>query len=213
MLLFLEDGGRANDRKGRLFAVACCRRIWPLMRDEWSQRAVEAAEQFADGLTSPRELHRVCNAAYEALDDALVAAHEPTRPITIDSDIFAAKAAVHASQPTAWPTEVASSSANATSQRVGEGAIQADLLRDIFGPLPFRPVTLFPSVRTWNDGCVVKLATAIYLDRDFSPVRMGVLADALEEAGVTDDEVLAHLRSPGLHCRGCWLVDLLMGRE
>jgi hypothetical protein len=63
-------------------------------------------------------------------------------------------------------------------------------LRDLFGPLPFRSVTLPSSVRTWNDGCVVKLATTLYDENDFSQERMGVLADALEEAGVTDEDVL-----------------------
>ncbi len=96
--------------------------------------------------------------------------------------------------------------------RQAEWNVQAALLHDIFGPLPFRPVTLPPSVRTWNDGCVVQLATGIYEDRDFSPVRMGVLSDALEEAGVGDEEVLGHLRGAVSHCRGCWCVDLVLGK-
>jgi translation initiation factor IF-1 len=86
-----------------------------------------------------------------------------------------------------------------------------ELLRDIFGPSP--TTSLPAAVLAWNDGCIVKLATGIYEERDFSPQRMGVLADALEEAGVADEEVLGHLRGPGLHCRGCWVVDLLTGRE
>ncbi len=82
------------------------------------------------------------------------------------------------------------------------------------GRLLRSPVTLPPSVRTWNDGCVVKLATAIYEDRDFSKERMGVLGDALEEAGVSDAEVLGHCRDrQAVHVRGCWLVDLLTGRD
>jgi hypothetical protein len=69
-------------------------------------------------------------------------------------------------------------------------------------------------VLAWNEGCVVKLAAGIYQDRDFSQERMGVLGDALEEAGVTDEEVLGHCRGLAAgHVRGCWLVDLLTGRE
>jgi hypothetical protein len=100
----------------------------------------------------------------------------------------------------------------------GECETQAAFLRDLFfNPFRVRP-TIAPQVRAWNDGCVVKLATAIYLDRDFGPARLGILADALEEAGVTDDEVLGHCRLPSRprragHVRGCWLVDLLLGRE
>src|SRR5438270_188939 len=80
----------------------------------------------------------------------------------------------------------------------------ADLLRDLFGPLPFRPVTIAPTHLAWDDGCIPKLAAGIYEERDFSQERMGVLADALEEAGLTDQEVLEHLRGEGPHCRGCW---------
>jgi len=95
-----------------------------------------------------------------------------------------------------------------------ENGVLADLLRDTFGPLPFRPLPpIAPQVLAWNDGCVVKLAAGIYDGRDFSPVRMGVLADALEEAGVADDEVLGHLRGKGPHCRGCYVVDLVLGKE
>jgi hypothetical protein len=93
-------------------------------------------------------------------------------------------------------------------------AAQADLLRDLFGPLPFRSVTLTPSVRTWNDRCVVKMATTLYDENDFSQERMAVLADALEEAGMTDEDVLGHCRQKGaVHVRGCWLVDILTGWE
>jgi hypothetical protein len=64
----------------------------------------------------------------------------------------------------------------------------------------------------WNDGCVVKLARGIYEEAAFD--RLPVLGDALEEAGVTGQEVLGHCRGLGAaHVRGCWLVDLLTGRE
>jgi hypothetical protein len=45
------------------------------------------------------------------------------------------------------------------------------------------------------------------------PTRLAVLADALEEAGCADAELLGHLRGPGLHVRGCWAVDSLLGRQ
>jgi hypothetical protein len=59
----------------------------------------------------------------------------------------------------------------------------------------------------------VKLATSVYQERAFTQERMGVLADALEEEGLTDEELLGHCRQQGaVHVRGCWLVDLLLGR-
>src|SRR5262249_31616753 len=86
----------------------------------------------------------------------------------------------------------------------------AGLLREIVGN-PFHPVTLNPAWLTWNDGTVPKVAQAIYDDRAFD--RMPILADALEDAGCTDQAILDHCRGPGEHVRGCWVVDLLLGKE
>ena len=61
-------------------------------------------------------------------------------------------------------------------------------------------------------GYVRQLAAGIYEERDFSLERMGVLADALEEAGA-DAVLLDHLRGPGPHTRGCWVLDYLTGRD
>jgi len=83
-------------------------------------------------------------------------------------------------------------------------------LRDIFGN-PFRPVTVNPGWLAWNDGTVPRIAQAIYDERAFD--RMTILADALEDAGCTDQDILGHCRSGGEHVRGCWVVDLLLGKE
>jgi hypothetical protein len=88
---------------------------------------------------------------------------------------------------------------------------QSALLRDVLGPLPFRPVALSPLARHWNDGTAVRLAEAIYQERAFD--RLPVLADALEEAGCSNPEILAHYRAAGPHARGCWVVDLVLAKE
>jgi hypothetical protein len=90
------------------------------------------------------------------------------------------------------------------------------VLRDIFGNA-FRPVALDPAWLTWNDGAAVSLAQAVYDDRELPSghldvTRLAVLADMLEEAGATDAELLGHLRSIRPHVKGCWAVDLLLGR-
>jgi hypothetical protein len=97
-----------------------------------------------------------------------------------------------------------------------EQATQAILLRCIFGTV-FRPLTLASSARTWNEGLIQHLAEAAYESRllpsgHLDPERLGVLADALEETGA-DAEMVGHLRGPGPHFRGCYVVDLLTGRE
>ena len=64
----------------------------------------------------------------------------------------------------------------------------------------------------------MQFAQAAYEERELpsghlSPTRLAVLADALEEAGCRDADLLAHLRAPGPHVRGCWALDLLLGKE
>jgi hypothetical protein len=98
-------------------------------------------------------------------------------------------------------------------------AAQADLLRDIFGCLPFRDVRLDAAWLTWNDRAAVKLAQAGYEARflpegTLDPGLLAVLADALEEAGCDNEEVLDHLRQEGqVHVRGCWVIDFLLNKH
>ena len=80
------------------------------------------------------------------------------------------------------------------------------LLRDIFGD-PFRPVAFDPA---WRTDAAVGVAAQMYARRDFGA--MPILADALEDAGCDDAEVLGHCRAPGVHVRGCWVVDLVLGK-
>jgi hypothetical protein len=84
------------------------------------------------------------------------------------------------------------------------------LLREVVGN-PFRSVSLDSTWRRWNDGCILKLAQTIYDERTFD--RLPILADALEEAGGDNAEMLPHCRGAGPHVRGCWVVDLILGKE
>ena len=83
----------------------------------------------------------------------------------------------------------------------------ADLVRCIFGN-PFRTAPANPA---WLTATVTNLASVIYTDRAFD--RLPILADALEEAGCRDADVLEHCRKPGVHARGCWVVDRILDRE
>src|SRR5262249_28960164 len=91
---------------------------------------------------------------------------------------------------------------------------QCALLRDMFATL-FRSVVIAP---TWRARDVITLARAAYNERllpsgHLDPARLAVLADALEEAGCSEQAILDHLRGPGHHIRGCWAVDLLLAKE
>jgi hypothetical protein len=190
--------GRASKRKLRLFAVACCRRVWPFLDDKRSRRAVEEVERYVDGLASTQDLKEAHESAWKAWGmPARTAASDAS---VVDGESFR-------------PDHVASHAAWATPgrTRAGERQAQAQLLRCIFGRLPFRPITLGPSWLTWHDGLLVSMARQMYDSRDFHD--MPVLADAMEDSGCTNQDILGHCRSGDEHVQGCWVVDLLLGKE
>jgi hypothetical protein len=91
------------------------------------------------------------------------------------------------------------------------------LVREIIGN-PFRPISISPLILAWNEGIINRLAQAAYDDRilpagTLDNTRLLTLADALEEAGCTDEQILTHLRSSGEHYRGCWDIDLFLDKQ
>jgi hypothetical protein len=209
MLAFLRDSSKLSERKARLLGVAVCRGIWPLFVDERSRQAVEVAERFADGAAGEDELAAGLQVAWGAGEDFIIALQW--------AEAVAARAArltvgTGAEEGAALALEAATRAARMAG-RGRSSHNQCALLLEFFGN-PFKPVKLDPSVLHWNDACLPKLAASIYDERDFSPERLGVLGDALEEAGVTDEAVMSHCRQQGaVHVRGCWLIDCLTGRE
>jgi hypothetical protein len=218
MLAFLRDSGRASERKLRLFAVACCRWIWPLLTVERSKRAVQLAEEFAEGLVGKAALAPSRN-ELRAKDRADMRAFVFGTPRPQGDPGHAA-----AAWGAAWDASreclraIGWEAARHVSRAVevahefsglphGGRSDQASLLRCIFGALPFRPVAWL----TWNGGTVRPLAESIYERR--ASEEMGVLADAWEEAGCHDAEILAHCRGPGPHARGCWVIDVVLARQ
>jgi hypothetical protein len=189
LLAFLRLG--VSIRQLRLFACACCRRIWHVLTPT-SRRAVEVVERSADGLATAVELAEAIEMAEREEDGA----RGQTRA--------AARAAA-----AAWANaeHARSAAAKAASDGAAERRAQADLLRDIVGN-PFRPVAVRQGWLAWNDGCVTRLARACYEENRFDT--LPILADALEEAGCADETLLAHFRSAGPHVRGCWALDALL---
>jgi hypothetical protein len=189
--------GDLSERKWRLWACACCRRIWHLLTDERSRKAVEVAELFADNLASLEELVETCDVAASALGAAIYSADAAASLSGEDILITAMLAADAAAYSTENQTE---------TDRHAEEAIQTHLMRDISGN-PFRPVTLLPE---WRTSTVVSLAQGIYSDRAFD--RMPILADALQDSGCSNEDILTHCRGAGPHTRGCWCLDLVLGK-
>jgi hypothetical protein len=206
---------RPSDRKLRLFACACCRRVWHLFADPRQRSAVEAAERFADALLGKGEL-AAARAAAKLPTSAYDEAGEAVRTAALDDARQAAKAARYAANARAQEAARAASVGTGTARDIS-GAVwaaerweQATLLRDIAGHL-WRPAATASRWADWDGGTVRKLAEAVYEENAYD--RLPILADALEDAGCTDAELLGHCRSGGEHVRGCWVVDLVLGRE
>ena len=206
--LHLFVGRKGSERKLRLFACACVRRAQHLFIDPRSLEAVEAAERYAEGLVDRGALKEVRQRARQVYK--LV-------PKGAQLERQAARAAARAAEIAAMMDKgncfpAAGNAAHALTlagerSTPEEENIQLALLRDILGN-PFRSVALLPA---WRTPDVCQLAQGIYQEQTFE--RLPILADALEEAGCTDAQILAHLRGGGTHVRGCWPLDLLLGRE
>ena len=211
MLKFLQ--GKASERKLRLFAVACCRRKWKFFGDDRCRMAVEIAERFADDENRVGDLDWAAQGTRLALNEwrpkqgsrgVLVHVSTAAHALAQSRNLHV----VHiASQLLGLPVDSARA-------RAAEALQQADLLRDAIGN-PFCPTTTDPISRSPT---VINLAEAAYDERvmpsgELDTERLAVLSDALEEARCDDADILDHLRGPGPHVRGCWVIDLLLGKS
>jgi hypothetical protein len=187
-VLLTALGETASARKLRLLAVACCRLIPDLLDEPRWRAAVEAAELFADGSIDWPELEAARFGAQS------VAPHgNEGAAVAVCSSVLhfrAKEVCMHARAAACQPTR---------------NAEQAHLVRDIFGN-PFRPVAFDPA---WRTDTAVAIARTMYDAREFGA--MPILADALQDAGCEDEVILAHCREPGLHVRGCWVCDKVLG--
>ena len=208
MLEFLRDSGSASDRKLRLFGCACCRRVWHHM-DKYSRMAIGLAEKYTDATAArwKRVWYKVTTwpgggwweaGGHRHGRSRMAAFLMVNRSVGVE-DLMEAKFALSG------------------LEEALQGVAQCHLLHDLFGN-PFGLVALDPAWLSWHGGTVVKLAHAAYEERHLPAGtldngRLAVLGDALEEAGCTDSDILGHLRGPGPHVRGCWAVDLILGKE
>ena len=232
MLEFLRR--KASDRKVRLFAVACCRRVWPSLEHEEFRDAVRKAESFADGLVDRAEMleaHEKARPIFVTLHNgkdngpgaALTASAFPSPPKSIWERI------ADALDDPWWEDEMdkgdrlapalvtARHAARAAAYLQGEWVLdspatiaeqreQTALVHCLFGN-PFHPR---PESTAGLTREVRALADGIYAEHAFD--RMPLLADALEASGCPNADMLEHCRSGGEHARGCWVVDLLLDK-
>ena len=239
MLEFVS--GRLTPRKATLYVCAGLRCVWDLLYDGASREAVSVAERAADGAASEEEIREAtyyAEAPTFGLDfDPEFIRQQRTEGrgddegvrrllemgVYKEEDLHSGDELIgdeRVRQRLLYAAHIAYHCLSvARGRRLWEHLLehlsaQAEwprgwLVREIVGN-PFHPVTVSTAWLVWDGGTVPRLAQAIYADRAFD--RLPVRADALEDAGCTDTRLLAHCRSGGQHVRGCWAVDLLLGK-
>jgi hypothetical protein len=185
-------------RKRLLFACGCYRLVWEQINLAHVRETVERVEQKADRKGTPEDLRS--NGYVFGLPT-----YDPQNllQLSLSSLVTPKMIPTHI----AWLVRTAiDPTKHDHSDKWENCKPQADLARDIIGN-PFRPVAFDPE---WRTSTAVLLARRMYDARDFAP--MPVLADALQDAGCEHADILAHCRGPGPHVRGCWVVDLVLGK-
>jgi hypothetical protein len=212
MLVYL--GARASDRKLRLFACACCRRMWHLAKVPDLKRALELLEAFIEGAARDTDRGRAHKLGGQVLQSRTSDGQE-----CLGAEVWKAAKKTFKRDNEDIFYDFGESAAAARGYEAGEPYTaffaakeaerkeQARLVREMFGN-PFRSVAFSPD---WRTDTALTLARQMYESRDFSA--MPILADALQDAGCDSDDILRHCRGPGPHVRGCWVVDLVLERE
>jgi hypothetical protein len=201
MLRLLRDRGLVTERKALLFGAACCRRLWELLPEE-GRRVVEAVERQADGPAGREEVDDACGPFLAVVGDASGAGFHAR--VAVSYLLADAR-----TDPAGYALDLSPWAAQACDDQAVELSVQAGIVRCLAGSPPFTPPAIRPEWLAFADGVVPGLACGIAEEGAFD--RMPILADALEEAGCTDAEVLGHLRGPGPHHRGCHVLDGLAG--
>lgn len=216
--MFHFIGRRCSRRKQVLLSCALSRRLWPMLIDDRLRNAIVMLERFVEGLCTEQEYHR----ARQDVDNV---------PNIFDNDgiviIDGREAKQYVRIVTGQNTSYSLDTSSAWCVHVVYGDVKerqiavCDLFREVIGN-PFRPWTISADFAGGGlvqpDGVVIhrsetarQLAEGIQFDQAFD--RLPILADAVEESGVTDRELLDHLRRPDGHVRGCWALDLILGKS
>jgi hypothetical protein len=193
MLAWLEDS--ASQRKLRLLCCACCRRVWHLLETEALRQAVDTFERFAEG-----EIGEEVFRAAARTTHPLMNYREELGSGRLREEFWIAAYAVNAAMfryQSSYRKALEFFAYAARPRLEEERAAHVDLIHEVFGN-PFRPAAVPSACLYWGEGIIVKLATVIYDERSLpagilDASRLGVLADALEESGWTDADILGHL--------------------
>jgi hypothetical protein len=235
LLEHLQVTGNVCARKLRLFTVACCRRVERWLPGNYQKLALNRLERLADGTATTEDLLAIhhyremqtlneededCGFAGEELDhDARDAAFTASEALAEALRLDQPQSTRDGYRQPLYETirhavDSAGYAAIALDKQLGrqlpaqlaEHKALANIVRDIFGN-PFRPVAFDDS---WRTSTVLALASGIYAEQAFD--RMPILADALQDAGCENEDILNHCREQKEHVRACWVLDLAMDR-
>ena len=191
-------------RKFRLFAVACCRHDLDAITHPDCRALIDLAERAADDEVKAKELAALRETVHRW-------ARDPGSIVVEPGNAFGSRPGPVDDPDKRWVAQWGAYNAAAADPRPVFGFLHhapyRPLLADVLGP----PKS--PRFRAaWRTDTAVTLAQQMYEARDFSA--MPILADALQDAGCDDEHILSHCRDPQqVHVRGCWVVDLVLGKE
>jgi hypothetical protein len=210
-LEFLLKEKVVSRRKLLLWACACVRRIWPRVEWEAHRRAVEVAERFAEGVADQGAVERAERGAGAGPRGSPRVNHA----LRLLAQLASGSRRFPPGDVSEAVVDVVVCGAAVPKARAAERRAHAELLRDVFGPRPLRPVIIEP---TWRTAAVARLARSAYDEGRpptgaLDPTLLAVLADALEEGGCNGPNILGHLRGPGPHVRGCFVIDAILQNE
>jgi hypothetical protein len=207
MLRALRRAG--SDRKARLLMVAACRRGEYLLDEPEYLALLGAVERVAEGELSPASLARYRTNCPPVQFGEQQLWEEDSEELN-QSNLIKHAVWLSGGSNLRYLEACLLEAAQGLRRRPAiheELRDQCRLIYDIFGN-PFRPVPFSPE---WRTETAVALAAQMYESRDFSA--MPILADALQDAGCENGDILDHCRGPGPHVRGCWVVDLILGKS
>jgi hypothetical protein len=235
---FQKKPHKLSPRQERLFCCSCCRSIWDLIVDERSREAVKVAERYAERLATVEELTTAHDQALRAnrrgrdivteanawrkgtlvslvimrcAGEVCEAASRITKPATGKVCASAARCTILKAAPPGLTRSAASHAEALVMLDAAEAVLrgstqvvagQAALLRHFAGnPFQVAPVVAhMPST-------IVQLADSLHAGQDCA----FALHDALLEAG--HGELAEHFRQEQSHPKGCWVLDLLLGKS
>lgn len=224
MLQYIRS--RASGRKLQLVAVACCRRLAGHFDDPGMLPLVEAVERQAEGELSLSEWQDAVRVGERyGMETARDGRITPDDTVRLSLRALVSSPPLDALEAVlVWAEASEARGAEPGQHRAIAQAARrahANLVREILGN-PFQERTIVPEwMFTGGRGLIPRWATRVSetaklladgIQADQAFERLPILADALEESGCTDTDMLAHLREPGRHVRGCWALDLVLGK-